>query len=230
MLMRFCSGVRQSYQLSSLRRFSEFKGVLLPDDGPIISRKTSETIPFGDSLPFGNSIKKLAKEKRIYVDKTDILYKLMTEFQECIFTRPRRFGKSLLISTLEAIFMKEPILKQLKISKHYEDLTEYPVINFDFSQNEALVQKHIKNVLNSHCALLGIDSSKEEDLRQLVVIVIEEYHRKGQEPCLLIDEYDSPLWVSDSAQGMANQILINDFFKTLKSLQSFAALHLLQEL
>ena len=89
-------------------------------------------LPFGDVLPRSASLKDFKDGNCIFVDKTDIIYDLISRRGSFILTRPRRFGKSLLLDTIDMIFKKDKIIKHLKIGKHYKDLKPHPVIRFDF--------------------------------------------------------------------------------------------------
>ena len=84
--------------------------------------------------PIGvQDFEKLITGNYVYVDKTDLVYKLVNQ-NVCFLSRPRRFGKSLLISTLEAYFTgKRELFKGLKIEKLENDWEEYPVFRIDFA-------------------------------------------------------------------------------------------------
>ena len=89
-------------------------------------------LPFGDVLPSSASLQEFKDQEWIFVDKTDIIHQLINNESSFILTRPRRFGKSLLLDTIDMIFKKDKIIKHLKIGKHYKDLKPHPVIRFDF--------------------------------------------------------------------------------------------------
>ena len=81
------------------------------------------------------TFEKIIKDNYVYVDKTDLVYDLVQE-HVCFLSRPRRFGKSLLISTLEAYFKgKKELFEGLKISDLEKEWTEYPVFRVDFANN-----------------------------------------------------------------------------------------------
>ncbi len=97
-------------------------------------------------LPEGQSFTTIVKHKQIYVDKTDLIYKLALDRKPILLTRPRRFGKSTIVSTLEELFthgvkpfvdadgnLKESYFKGLAIEKLWKDEGEYKVIHIDFS-------------------------------------------------------------------------------------------------
>ena len=97
-------------------------------------------------LPEGQSFTTIVKHKQIYVDKTDLIYKLALNRKPILLTRPRRFGKSTIVSTLEELFthgvkpfvdangnLKESYFKDLAIEKLWKDDGDYKVIHIDFS-------------------------------------------------------------------------------------------------
>ena len=97
-------------------------------------------------LPEGQSFTTIVKHKQIYVDKTDLICKLALNRKPILLTRPRRFGKSTIVSTLEELFthgvkpyvdadgnLKESYFKGLAIEKLWKDEGEYKVIHIDFS-------------------------------------------------------------------------------------------------
>ena len=89
-----------------------------------------------NKLPNGISdFDTLRKEQRIYVDKTDLIYKIASNnAQPIFFSRPRRFGKSLLVSTFECLFLRKlELFKGLKIEPLWKDTKQYCVLHLDFS-------------------------------------------------------------------------------------------------
>ena len=97
-------------------------------------------------LPFGvATFSKIIKNNLLYVDKTDLVYKLARQFAPIVLSRPRRFGKSLLVSTFEALFNgQKELFKGLKIYDLWQDDNKYKVIRLDF---QISVQQLTKNLL-----------------------------------------------------------------------------------
>ena len=91
-------------------------------------------------LPIGiQDFEDLRKKGFIYVDKTALVYKLATEGKPYFLSRPRRFGKSLLISTMKAYFLgKKELFEGLAIEQMEQDWIEYPVININFANDELI--------------------------------------------------------------------------------------------
>ena len=102
--------------------------------------------------PIGiQSFEVLREEDFIYVDKTDLVYELADQ-HVCFLSRPRRFGKSLLISTLEAYFSgKKELFKGLKIDELEKDWEEYPVFRIDFASGDYTNPDELQNKLDVLC-------------------------------------------------------------------------------
>lgn len=137
--------------------------------------------------------------KYLYVDKTDFVFQLANEFKAVFLSRPRRFGKSLLTSTLESYFNGEKdLFRGLKISKLETEWRSYPVIHFDLSadnfndSNRLIV--HISNILKRYERSFGIPEDDTSSISQRFGILIEKaFLTTGKKVVILIDEYDKPL-------------------------------------
>ena len=157
-----------------------------------------------------------------YVDKTDLVYDLAQE-NVCFLSRPRRFGKSLLISTLEAYFLgRKELFAGLAMEKLEQKWDVYPVFRIDFAANNYRNPGELENKLDS---LLG-DWEKEygkDDLRKnfgdRFQYVLEQACRKtGKKVVVLIDEYDKPLLdVLGEEQEEINRNILKGFYGTFKA-------------
>ena len=172
--------------------------------------------PFGDSLPSSNYLQDFKNRNSIFVDKTDIIHKLINKRGAYLLTRPKGFGKSLLLDTIQMIFTKDKIIKLLKICHHYENLIQYPVIRFDFSGDSDL-EGYIWSILNHHADELKI-SIAGLSIQISLLEVLKGYSKIKKQVCILVDEYDEPLWVHDENLLKINKQLIEYFFLTVKSL------------
>ena len=146
---------------------------------------------------------RIRERNNIYVDKTALIYKLAITTQKFFFSRPRRFGKTLLLSTFESLFkygLRD--FKGLAIEKLWTDKKTYPVIRLDFSDctdfddedefKEFFDEMLLKAVSNSGLVLPKTDP----DLGLKTVLSRFDYlleHAQPPLPVLLIDEYDAPL-------------------------------------
>ena len=141
---------------------------------------------------------KIRNEGYVYIDKTDMIYSLVTEGQIYFLSRPRRFGKSLLISTLESYFLgREDLFHGLAIEKLEKDWKKYPVIHIDFGAGNFTKETFLDETLN---AILSAWEKKYQikntltDFGLRFVNLLNEIHRQtGLRAVVLIDEYDKPL-------------------------------------
>ena len=136
----------------------------------------------------------------VYVDKTDLIYSLVKEGMIYFLSRPRRFGKSLLISTLESYFLgRKELFKGLAIEKLETEWKEYPVFRFDFNGPNYLGEKdafekkidgYLTNWEKQYKVEVGIDTNFGSRFANILKTVHEQV---GLKCVVLIDEYDKPL-------------------------------------
>ena len=135
----------------------------------------------------------------VYVDKTDLVYSLVTEGKIYFLGRPRRFGKSLLVSTLEHYFLgHKDLFKGLKIDSLEKDWLEYPVFHIDFNGIDfarfGKLEEMIDFNLTAWEKKYGIVPDKQLDAGLRFVQVLQKAHeRTGRHCVVLVDEYDKPL-------------------------------------
>lgn len=141
----------------------------------------------------------LIEEGYLYVDKTEIIYNLTQSMSRYIFlSRPRRFGKSLLVSTLKAYFEgRKELFKGLAIESLEKEWTEYPVLRFDMSGAKHVDKELLEMELNSQLARFEAiygKNDKDTTLNSRLKGLIENaYNKAGQKVVVLVDEYDAPL-------------------------------------
>ncbi len=137
----------------------------------------------------------------VYVDKTDILHKLITSVESKLYfvSRPRRFGKSLMISTLDCIFRgKRELFKGLKIDSLDYDWQTYPIIRFDFSQVTTGTLENfqkdfvavVKRALEVAGATYDCDLTPGANFASAICELSQKY---GKNVVILVDEYDAPI-------------------------------------
>ena len=134
----------------------------------------------------------------VYVDKTDLVYSLVTEGKIYFLGRPRRFGKSLLVSTLEHYFLgHKDLFKGLKIDSLEKDWLEYPVFHIDFNGNNFLEAGTLERKLEGYMAtwerLYGSDSAWTDLGDRFAAVLKRAHERTGRRCVVLVDEYDKPL-------------------------------------
>jgi len=153
------------------------------------------------------SFERIRKDGYVYVDKTEVIYKMITEGVPYFLSRPRRFGKSLLISTLAAIFegrrelfeafttedgIQQP---QLFIATTNWKWRKHPVLRFDFSKCEECtiegMKSQIANTLSQYEKQYGITPTTNDRSIRLENVILTAEQQAGQRVVLLIDEYDT---------------------------------------
>ncbi|MCQ2317246.1 MAG: ATP-binding protein [Bacteroidales bacterium] len=163
----------------------------------------------------------IIEEGMVYVDKTDLVYNLAQK-HICFLCRPRRFGKSLLISTLESYFKGEKeLFKGLKIEEFEKDWTQYPVFRMDFAQGgygvEGDLKKEIDKCLTKWEQHLGIEKQIDKLGSRFSDILAEAHRQTGRKCVVLIDEYDKPLLdVLMEPMEAENRAVLKEFYGTFK--------------
>ena len=158
----------------------------------------------------------------VYVDKTDLVYQLAQK-RICFFCRPRRFGKSLLISTLESYFKGEKeLFKGLKIEELEKEWKQYPVFRIDFSQGGYEVEDNLRKELDKYLTQwerrLGIQKQIDKLGSRFSDIIAEAHRQTGMKVAVLIDEYDKPLLdVLMEPMEAENCAVLKEFYGTFKS-------------
>ena len=168
--------------------------------------------------PIGKqNFENLRNEGYVYVDKTAIIYKLVKEGCVYFLSRPRRFGKSLLLSTLEAYFTaKKELFTGLAIEKLEKDWIKYPVLHLDLNAKKFDKTQDLYDILNAQLHIYEelykskpVDTSVEGRFRAVIRAAKE---KTGRNVVVLIDEYDKPI-----LQAIGNEPLQDEFRNTLKA-------------
>ena len=150
-------------------------------------------------LPVGiQTYEKLVNNNCLYVDKTEYIYKMINLGSYIFLSRPRRFGKSLLVSTLQAYFEgKKELFKGLFIDSVEKDWTEYPVLRFDMSlakhQTKEDLPRYLLYILEKNEDKFGLKSDIIDPNLRLTNLITTVYEQTGKQVVVLIDEYDAPL-------------------------------------
>ena len=158
----------------------------------------------------------------VYVDKTDLVYELAKE-HVCFLSRPRRFGKSLLISTLEAYFLgRKDLFQGLKMESLETDWEEYPVFRIDFAGGDYTNPDELQNKLKGYIGNWEKKYGKDElrnTLSDRFQYVLEEATKQtGHKAVVLIDEYDKPMLdVIGTDLEEKNRNTLKGFYGTFKS-------------
>ena len=177
--------------------------------------------------PLGiQTFSEIVKGNYFYADKTAIVYQLAHYAKFHFLSRPRRFGKSLFVSTLQAYFEgKKELFKGLAVEKMETEWTAYPVIHLDLSCGKYYSLENAKIILNN---ILEFEENKygitvSEENRggfgaRLKNILSAATAQTGKQAVVLIDEYDAPMHDSVSDEELQKTIrnIMRDFFSPLK--------------
>ncbi len=163
------------------------------------------------------SFSDIRKGGYFYIDKTDLIYKLVQTGKYYFLSRPRRFGKSLLISTLEAYFKgKKELFKGLAMESLEKEWIEYPVLHLDLNAEKFESPEKLNNLLNDALCkwerIYGSCESEKSFSLRFMGIIRRAAEKTGKQVVILIDEYDKPL-----LQTIGNEELQDDFRGTLKA-------------
>ena len=176
-------------------------------------------------LPVGiQSFEEIRKDGYLYVDKTDIIWHLANRGKKYNYlSRPRRFGKSVLVDTLETYFLgKKELFEGLKIMQLETEWVKRSVIRLDMSQAGAEPEslKGYQNyTFQEYESLYGIEAKENFPLAtRLIEIIKTAYNKTGLQVVILIDEYDSPLQHSwKTPQHEACRDIYREVFSVLKA-------------
>lgn len=167
-------------------------------------------------LPIGiQSFEKLRSEGFLYVDKTAFVYRLAQAGIPTFLSRPRRFGKSLLLSTFEAYFRgKKELFRGLAIEQLEQDWFEYPVLHLDLNAEKYDSRKRLENMLVSQLEVwekeYGVTEINESNSFRFSNVIRRAYEQTGRRVVVLVDEYDKPM-----LRTFDNPELLEDFRETL---------------
>ena len=172
-------------------------------------------------LPIGiQSFSELRKAGYLYVDKTDLIFQLATQGKYYFLSRPRRFGKSLLVSTLSHLFQgNKELFEGLWIYDQW-DWQTLPVIHLSFNNfgyKELGLEKALTQRLEKIANSFGISLSEEVNSLRFKEL-IEELHKLRGQVVVLIDEYDKPIldYLDDVPKAEAHRELLKSFYSILK--------------
>ena len=169
-------------------------------------------------LPIGiQTFEKLRKGDYLYVDKTELVWKIAYTSTPYFLSRPRRFGKSLLLSTFEAYFEgKKELFEGLAIEKLETKWEKHPVLHLDLNAEKYDSPERLYDILSRQLTLWEIQYGKGIDENTLSGrfsgVIRRAYEQTGSSVVVLVDEYDKPL-----LQALGNDDLLDDYRKTLKA-------------
>ena len=175
------------------------------------------------------TFEKIRKGDYLYVDKTQYIVDFRKKQMSYIFlSRPRRFGKSLFASTLQAYFEgRKELFDGLAIAGYEKEWTKHPVIHFDMSGakhfNAEMLNDYLDHILTQYEDLYGKDERETYPNLRLDGIVRRAYERTGQKVVVIIDEYDAPLLdvVHEKDNLQQLRLIMQNFYSPLKKLDPY---------
>ena len=150
-------------------------------------------------LPVGiQTFSNIIEDDMLYIDKTEYIWNMIHLSKYIFLSRPRRFGKSLLVSTLQAYFEgRKDLFKGLFIETVEKEWTEYPVLRFDMSMGKHMekeqLERYLLNILEENERHFGITSDSKDPNVRLKNLIINVYEKTGKKVLILIDESEAPL-------------------------------------
>ena len=176
-------------------------------------------------LPVGiQTFSEIRNNDMLYIDKTEYVWK-MTNLSKYIFlSRPRRFGKSLLVSTLQAYFEgRKELFKGLAIEGLEQEWNAYPVLRFDMSlgkhMDKGQLERYLLYILEEKERQFGLKSDISDPNMRMKDLVTRVYEQTGRQVVVLVDEYDAPLLdvVHDEETLPVLRNVMRNFFSPLKA-------------
>ncbi len=177
-----------------------------------------------------SSFKNIIEKNYRYIDKTEAIYRLISSANDCVFlSRPRRFGKTLLLDTLSEIFQgNKELFRGLSIYEKDYDWKSYPVIRLDMSDTDRGSPQELKDSLLDSVSQIatekGIDISSLTKIttpRSYMSTLLKQIKKSGQKAVVLIDEYDYPI-LSNIGKKSSEELqdlleVLKDFYLSFKT-------------
>ena len=173
------------------------------------------------NLPIGiQNFESLRADGYLYVDKTEIVHRLATTGRYYFLSRPRRFGKSLLLSTLHAYFEgKRELFDGLAVSQLETKWEQHPVLHLDLNTEKYESPEALDNILNDTLArwekLYGSEQTEVSLSLRFAGVIRRAFEQTGHRVVILVDEYDKPM-----LQAIGNEALQDAYRSTLQSFYS----------
>ena len=194
---------------------------------------------FPRKLPVGiQSFEKLRRDEYLYIDKTPFIWKLVQTSSPYFLSRPRRFGKSLFLSTLAAYFRgQKELFKGLYLEKAEEEQAAqenriawqtYPVLYLDFNtgqyNTEGVLMSQLKLLLSRFEEVYGTNKNEEDAPQRFAGVIQRAYQQTGKQAVILVDEYDKPLLQTMGVNEALNEQYRNElkaFYSVIKTCDEY---------
>ncbi len=183
-----------------------------------------------NKYPVGiQTFEKIREGNYLYVDKTKYIVDFLNKGMTYVFlSRPRRFGKSLFASTLQAYFEgRKELFEGLAIAEYEKEWVKHPVLHFDMSGAKHMtpdqLERYLADMLDDQEAPYGYKSEKVDVNIRLKDLVIRAYQQTGQKTVVIIDEYDAPLLdvVHEKENLKTLRLIMQNFYSPLKKLDPY---------
>ena len=180
--------------------------------------------------PLGiQTFERIVKEGYVYVDKTDLVWQLAHTAPFVFLSRPRRFGKSLLSTTLVSYFQGErDLFEGLKIMNYEQEWQQYPVIHIDMSFAKAQptaenLRQRMMLILEPYTQLYGNNVSEQTPGSRLSGLIRRAYEQTGRQVAVIVDEYDAPLLdvLHEQERLDGYREVMQEFYTPLKASEAF---------
>ncbi len=175
--------------------------------------------------PLGiQTFERIRREDKLYIDKTEYIYRMAHTSGTYFFLgRPRRFGKSLLVTTLQSYFEgKRELFEGLAVEKLEQEWTEYPVLRFDLSGGKHMereqLDRYLAFILQAEEKKWGIEHPQVDANNRLTELIDTAYEKTGKQVVVLIDEYDAPMLDVAHEETQLNILrnIMRNFYSPLK--------------
>ena len=175
------------------------------------------------------TFEKIREGNYLYIDKTKYIVDFLTKGMSYVFlSRPRRFGKSLFASTLQAYFEgRKELFEGLAIADYEKDWVAHPVLHFDLSGAKHMdpehLERYLSDLLDDQEKPFGYKSDKVDANIRLKDLVVRSYEQTGKKAVVIIDEYDAPLLdvVHEEESLVALRRIMQNFYSPLKKLDPY---------
>ena len=182
--------------------------------------------------PIGiQNFEKIRKDGYLYVDKTALVYQLANTGSYYFLSRPRRFGKSLLLSTLEAYFQgKKELFEGLAIANLEKEWMEYPILHLDLNAEKysdaGALESILRRFLNLWEDRWGKDDREITPSDRFTGVIRRAYEKTGRRVVVLVDEYDKPLLqaLENAELQEAYRAILKAFYGVLKTMDGYIRL------
>ena len=180
-------------------------------------------------LPVGiQTFEKIIENDMLYIDKTEHIWNMINLSNYIFLSRPRRFGKSLLVSTLQSYFEgRKELFKGLYIERVEKQWTQYPVLRFDMSMGKHMekdqLERYLGNRLAEYETKYGITEPAIDNNDRLATLIKAAYNKTEQKVVILIDEYDAPLLdvVHEETSLPVLRNVMRNFYSPLKAMDTY---------